>query len=107
MQLPAERNDQFRRTFTGGQVVLTRAVAALPHETIAALVTRVRTFDAFIEANDPFGERDTGAIEYERECYFWKIDAHSGPAGLVLTLMLASEVKNPFGRSGMVPWSII
>ena len=31
-------------------------------------------FDDFSERNDPFGEHDFGAIEYEGNTVFWKID---------------------------------
>lgn len=68
-------NDAFRRSFTGGQVVITRGVAALPEQECAALLEKVRTFDRFDEDNDPYGEHDFAAIDHGGTRYFWKIDA--------------------------------
>ena len=56
------------------KMMLTRMVAALPEETLAHLRCAVASFDAFTEDNDPYRERDFGALELEGERYFWKID---------------------------------
>jgi hypothetical protein len=56
------------------KMMLTRMVAALPEETLAHLRCAVASFDGFTEDNDPYRERDFGAIELEGERYFWKID---------------------------------
>ena len=86
------------------KVMLTRMVAALPDETISSLRRNVAAFDAFTEDNDPYGERDFGAVELEGERYFWKIDYYDRTLRLgaedpsdasettrVLTFMHASE----------------
>ena len=64
----------------------------------------VRTFSAFSQDNDPWGEHDFGAIKIDGERVFWKIDCYDqtltagspNPANdavthRVLTIMLANE----------------
>jgi hypothetical protein len=70
----AELNDALRRSFTGGEVFITRGVRALPRSAQAAIIVRVRTFDAFGPDNDPYGEHDFGSFEYSGISIFWKID---------------------------------
>lgn len=82
-------NDNLRRTFTGGRVVMTTAVAALPDELQAQLLMEVRTFEDFNLNNDPYGEHDLGIVEFKGERWMWKIDDYGSE--LVLTIMHASE----------------
>lgn len=97
-------NDAFRRSFSGGRVVLTAGIAALPKATRAALLAALRDFDAFDADNDPYGERDFGAVEVGEVRCFWKIDCYDRDLRLaspdltdpavtvrVLTVMLAEE----------------
>jgi hypothetical protein len=99
-----ELNDAFRQTFIGGRVLVTPGVRALPLESNAALLERVRTFDRFDGDNDPHQEHDFGAIEIAGERYFWKIDYYDsimvggsedptdpGKTTRVLTIMRADE----------------
>jgi hypothetical protein len=72
----AALNDAFRTTFTGGRVLVTASVAALPSDVQAMALRRVATFDAFTEANDPHGEHDFGAFDLAGHTFFWKIDAY-------------------------------
>jgi Protein of unknown function (DUF3768) len=69
--------DRLRRTFTGGRVVMTDGVAALPEQKLAQLLERVRSFDAFTNDNDPYGEHDFGAIELAGQTYFFKVDYYA------------------------------
>lgn len=100
----ARLNDAFRTTFTGGRVMLTAGVNALPDTTKANVLAAVRQFSDFTEDNDPHGEHDFGAFTVEGQRFFWKIDpydlalrGHSpNPADpsvttRVLVVMLASE----------------
>ncbi len=100
----AELNDAFRRTGRGGRVLMTRGVAALGEDLVLRAVEAVRTFEAFTEDNDPYGEHDFGSFELEGRRIFWKIDAYdqderygspdpADPAVTtrVLTIMLAEE----------------
>jgi hypothetical protein len=97
-------NDAFRRTLTGGQVMMTAGIAALSDAARARVLNKVRTFDAFTADNDPHGEHDFGNFEVDGRKIFWKIDAYDAamefgsedPADpnkttRVLTIMLASE----------------
>ena len=99
-----ELNDALRRTFTGGKVVMTAGVNALPPETLANVLQGVRTFDAFDDSNDPHREHDFGSFESAGQTLFWKIDYYdrtltfgsddpSDPERTtrVLTIMLAEE----------------
>jgi hypothetical protein len=97
-------NDEFRQTFKGGQVLMTRGIQAMDMEHMLAIVTEVQSFTAFTEDNDPHGEHDFGAIDYEGSRIFWKIDYYApdmmhgseDPADpeqtrRMMTIMLASE----------------
>lgn len=72
----AALNDAFRRSFSGGQVMLTGGVAALDPGERLAVIDAVRGFDAFTAGCDPYGEHDFGAVEVAGTRYFWKIDAY-------------------------------
>jgi hypothetical protein len=99
-----ELNDEFRRTFAGGRVFMTAGLNALPQQVLAAVLHKVRTFEAFDRGNDPHGEHDFVSIEHDGVRYFSKIDyydAHlrhgsedpsdSAQTTRVLTIMLAEE----------------
>ena len=99
-----ELNDAFRKTFTGGRVMLTASVDALPSDVRAMAIRKVATFDAFSQDNDPHGEHDFGAFDLVGNTFFWKIDAYDkdcqfgseDPADptkttRVLTIMLAED----------------
>jgi len=97
-----ELSDRFRRTFAGGIVTVTRGIAA--REDAAAIIEKVKTFEAFNADNDPYGEHDFGAFDHGGDKIFWKIDAYDAnlrwgspdPADpalttRALTIMLAEE----------------
>ena len=97
-------NDAFRNTFSGGQVVMTASVSALPDMVRANALLEVSRFDRFTGDNDPHGEHDFGSFEMVGRKFFWKIDAYdktmefgsedpSDPTKTtrVLTLMLAED----------------
>ena len=97
-------NDDFRTTGVGGRFMITPGIAALPHETLAAVMAAVQSFDAFDTGNDPYGEHDFASVDVDGRQVFWKIDyydralsaASPNPADpccttRVLTIMLASE----------------
>ena len=95
-------NDLARTTFLGCRVIITAVVRELGN--LDAILTKVRTFDAFSEDNDPYGEHDFGSFEHAGQTLFWKIDYYDrtltagsdDPADpqvttRVLTILLASE----------------
>lgn len=97
-------NDELRRSLSGGRIMMTASVAARDPVRIAALLDRLRNFDAFTPDNDPHGEHDFGVIEDGGERFLWKIDyydkrmefASPNPADpavttRVLTLMRAED----------------
>ena len=99
-----ELNDAFRTTMTGGRVMLTAGVDALPSDVKAMVIRKVATFSEFTAANDPHREHDFGSFELAGRKLLWKIDAYDAnmefgsedPADplkttRVLTIMLASE----------------
>ena len=97
-------NDNFRKTFIGGRVMLTAGIRAKTQDEIAEILEKVRSFDNFTTANDPYGEHDFGSFDYKGQKIFWKIDYYDlnyeymseNPAdptitNRVLTIMLADE----------------
>ena len=97
-------NDNFRKTFIGGRVMLTSGIRAKTQDEIAEILEKVRSLDNFTTANDPYGEHDFGSFDYKGQKIFWKIDYYdlnyeymsenpADPAitNQVLIIMLASE----------------
>jgi hypothetical protein len=73
----SELNDSLRRTFSGGKVVMTDGVAALPERELAQLLEKVRRFEQFTPDNDPHGEHDFGSVELAGQTYFFKLDYYA------------------------------
>jgi hypothetical protein len=69
-----ELNDKVRRGFTGGRIMITAGVAALPDVEKAKVVEAFRSFDAFNEDNDPHGEHDMVFLDVEGSSYIGKCD---------------------------------
>ncbi len=69
-----ELNDPFRTTMTGGRVMMTAGVDALPSDVKAMVIRRVATFSDFNADNDPHQEHDFGSFELASQKFFWKID---------------------------------
>lgn len=97
-------NDNFRKTFTGGQVLLTAGINSKSTDDVANILSMVRCFNKFTPDNDPYGEHDFGSFDYKGDKIFWKIDYYDlnnqylsvNPAdpnitNRVLTIMLAEE----------------
>lgn len=97
-------NDAFRRSFSGGKIMMTCGVADLPPMVKAAALVKVAECNEFSRDDDPHGEHDFGSFELCSQTFFWKIDYYDAncefgsedpadPAKTtrVLTLMLASE----------------
>jgi hypothetical protein len=72
-----------------------------PIDDQAAILERVRIFDEFSSANDPYGEHDFGSFDHSDYRIFRKIDLYEEPGvkgtdgkpvtTRVLTIMLAEE----------------
>lgn len=65
-------NDAFRSNPANFHMTL--QVSHNSPEAIANIVNIVASYDDFLEGNDPYGEHDFGAFEFENCSYFWKID---------------------------------
>lgn len=100
----ATLNDNFRKSFIGGQVLLTAGIAAMSSEDKANIISMVQNFNDFTPSNDPYGEHDFLSIDYKGNKIFAKIDYYDlnyefmskNPANpditnRVLSIMLAEE----------------
>ena len=110
------RNDRFRRSLTGGAIMLSAGIIALGAANQARIIDAVRCFTCFdddFELGDPLDAHDIGDIEVEveepgihrwPELIFFRIDDVAPPAtctdpapttsngtALVLSIMLASD----------------
>ena len=97
-------NDQLRKHLLDGGAVMTAGIAALGGEAVQRLVQTLATFDDFCAANDPHGEHDFGAFDFDGTAVMFKIDYydkslnHHSPdpadpavTERIITLMLAEE----------------
>lgn len=97
-------NDNFRKSFLGGRVMITQKVQMLSTEAQRELFDRVKQFNNFTKENDPYGEHDFGSIKFQNDIYFWKIDyydinflyhspdpSNTSITNRVLTIMRADE----------------
>ncbi len=97
-------NDNLRKSFIGGRVILTHGINVKTPRDIARILAKVRNFNNFTKANDPYNEHDFGSFDYNGEKIYWKIDYYDksyqylseNPANpevtnRVLTVMLADE----------------
>ena len=100
----AALNDHLRTTLTGGRVLITAGIDALPVFIQADIMTAVRAFDAFNGDNDPYGEHDCASLTVDGHEVMFKVDCYdaslqygssapwdSSQTCRVLTVMLASE----------------
>ena len=98
-------NDDFRKNFTGGKVVLSQGIRAMSNLEIAEIMLKVSRFNDFTVANDVYEEHDYGSFEYHGKQIMWKIDyydknnmeyASEDPADItktkrILTILTADE----------------
>lgn len=100
----ARLNDKLRTTATGGRIMVTRGLCALPGFNTSELLGALAAYNQFDADNDPHGERDFGDLRVFGTDVLWKIDyydaelrfASPDPADQcvttrVLTVMLESE----------------
>jgi Protein of unknown function (DUF3768) len=98
-------NDELRQHLSrDGSAVMTPGIAALGQEAIERLMRTIAIFDEFGADNDPHGEHDFGAFEFDGTPVIFKIDYYdrdlqfhspdpADPAVTrrVITVMLAQE----------------
>ena len=73
----ASLNDAARRGEGNGRLLVTQGVLALAQGTLPVILRQVATFDTFTPDNDPYGEHDLSALEWQGVRLFWKIDRYS------------------------------
>ncbi|MBY0510172.1 MAG: DUF3768 domain-containing protein [Rhodospirillaceae bacterium] len=94
-------NDEFRKTFVGGRIFLTRGILGLSLELRREIIRTVQSYAEWEPGND---HHDFGAVQIQGQKFFWKIDCNdltltypspdaSDPKQTrrVLTIMTASE----------------
>lgn len=99
-----ELDDHLRTTFTGGVVLCSAGVVAMPDATRSSALQAVRAFNRFDGDNDPYGEQDFGEVISGDRRMFFKIDYYdremtggspdpsdAAVTTRVLTVMLAEE----------------
>jgi uncharacterized protein DUF3768 len=97
-------NDAFRTTMSGGRVMMTAGVDALPSDVKAMVIRQVAMFTEFSADNDPHKEHDFGSFTLTGRKFFFKLDyfdptmtygsddpADPSKTTRVLTIMLAEE----------------
>ena len=97
-------NDKFRKSFIGGEVLLSAGIAAMSSEDKANIISMVQNFNDFTPSNDVYGEHDFLSIDYKGNKIFAKIDYYDlnyefmseNPANpditnRVLTILLSCE----------------
>lgn len=100
----ATLNDNFRRSFINGEVLLSAGIAAMSSEDKANIISMVQNFNDFTPSNDVYGEHDFLSIDYKGNKIFAKIDYYDlnyefmseNPANpditnRVLTILLSCE----------------
>ena len=100
----AKLNDNFRKSFIGGEVLLSAGIAAMSSEDKANIISMVQNFNDFTPSNDVYGEHDFLSIDYKGNKIFAKIDYYDlnyefmseNPANpditnRVLTILLSCE----------------
>ena len=100
----ATLNDNFRKSFIGGEVLLSAGIAAMSSEDKANIISMVQNFNDFTHSNDVYGEHDFLSIDYKGNKIFAKIDyydlnyefmsenpANPDRTNRVLTILLSCE----------------
>ena len=82
----ARLNDRLRQHGEGGQIVVTQGVKAKGDEFIRDVLSALKSYADFPSDNDPYGERDFGAMTVNGQKVLWKIDYHFVSASCCDTL---------------------
>ena len=77
----AQLNDALRTSLTGGRLMVTAGVSALPPSTQVDILRAVQAFDSFTPDNDPHGEHDFGRVEIGDCFVFPVLRVRHGPPG--------------------------
>ena len=69
-------NDELRRTFSGGQIMLTAGIDNLPQDIQARVFKAIQEFDDFSKDCDPYGTHEFGSVEVHSKKVWFKIDTY-------------------------------
>ena len=83
-----QANDSFRRSLTGGRLILTQKVAALDPDVQAALLRQVVKFESF---DHDVPEHDLGVVEAMGYRVWFKIDSFTRSSDISSRLPIDSE----------------
>lgn len=97
-------NDQLRKTFSGGTVLLNRGIRSKSPKELCDILEGVKNFNDFNQSNNVYAENDFGSFKCHGDTIFWKIDYYnnddtylspdpSNPAHThrVMTILLSDE----------------
>lgn len=97
-------NDQLRRESVGGHECVSIGIVELGYEEFCEIREKVKAFETFTTANDPYAEHDFGSFTHNGHDIFWKIDYYDNTSVYaspdptdpsvttrIITIMLASE----------------
>ena len=76
-----ELNDELRKTFSGGHIMITPGVRGLHPDLRLEVMQAVQNFNAFTSENDPEGEHTCGAFVLEQQVFIWRIDCYDFSLG--------------------------
>lgn len=90
------KNDNFRKTFLGGRVVVTPTIMNSPYK--EAIIQMVKDYSTFTMDNDPYNEHGQGSFHFHGSRFSWRIDYFDDSyrffeedGNRVLTIMHSSE----------------
>jgi hypothetical protein len=99
-----ELNDLLRKERSGGVMCVSDGVFSLGYDEFCEIREKVKAFDGFTPANDPYGEHNFGSLEHKGNKIFWKIDYYDNSETYaspdptdpsvttrIITILLASE----------------
>ena len=67
-------NDAFRKTGSGGRIMLTQGIQAMGEKAIRDILVKIAAFDEFTEDNDPWHEHDYREIIHNSQKVLFKLD---------------------------------
>jgi len=82
-----------------GDPYITDGIFALSDADRAAILDKVRTFDAFTEDNDPHKEHGFGSFDHNGERIFWNIDYYDSACKFAPKTPLTRPKQRAFSRS--------
>ncbi len=81
-------NDRLRTASEGGNVVITRGLAALDAAVLGKIMIAVQCFDRFTPDNDPYGEHDCAITEVAGERVMLKSTTTIGQCKVALPMQV-------------------